>query len=178
MTAIKQWLHVPGELNPADCASRGCLPSQLISHSLWWNGPEFLTDRSFQIPTLNDVQTDVEVILLNALGTVDKVVSFLPHVSSFYRLKRIVALCLRFVNSGRNRKRFSGPITANEIDCAELVILKIVQRESLGKEIETLKNNKCVHRASKFIKLSPFMENDGLLRVGGRLKNAKLPFGS
>ncbi|CAH2109070.1 unnamed protein product [Euphydryas editha] len=36
------WRHVPGEVNPADCASRGCMAPVLVEHSLWW-GPEWLT---------------------------------------------------------------------------------------------------------------------------------------
>ncbi|XP_063828959.1 uncharacterized protein LOC135078291 [Ostrinia nubilalis] len=34
--------HVSGKENPSDCISRGMLPSQLISHSLWWDGPVWL----------------------------------------------------------------------------------------------------------------------------------------
>ncbi|XP_076232911.1 uncharacterized protein LOC143178262 [Calliopsis andreniformis] len=33
------WKHVPSSENPADCASCGLLPSQIIAHKLWWEGP-------------------------------------------------------------------------------------------------------------------------------------------
>ena len=36
-----RWRHVPGTQYPADCASRGLFPLQLIDHSLWWNGPRW-----------------------------------------------------------------------------------------------------------------------------------------
>ena len=39
-----RWKHVPGEQNPADCASRGLLPLELVEHPLWWNGPHWLKD--------------------------------------------------------------------------------------------------------------------------------------
>ena len=32
------WIHVRTYDNPADCASRGILPSKLVSFSLWWEG--------------------------------------------------------------------------------------------------------------------------------------------
>ncbi|XP_004521657.1 uncharacterized protein LOC101451129 [Ceratitis capitata] len=36
------WNHVRSEQNPADCASRGIKPSELLNHPLWWTGPTFL----------------------------------------------------------------------------------------------------------------------------------------
>ncbi|XP_036347468.1 uncharacterized protein LOC118756835 [Rhagoletis pomonella] len=42
------WNHVRSEQNPADCASRGVTPSELLSHQLWWTGPAFLrTNKQF-----------------------------------------------------------------------------------------------------------------------------------
>ena len=40
--SVAHWSHVNGVQNPADCASRGVLPSELIDHPLWWMGPEWL----------------------------------------------------------------------------------------------------------------------------------------
>lgn len=37
------WRWVAGENNPADLASRGVTPDQLINDTLWWNGSEWLT---------------------------------------------------------------------------------------------------------------------------------------
>ncbi|XP_029342105.1 uncharacterized protein LOC115033526 [Acyrthosiphon pisum] len=37
-----QWNHVPSENNPADCASRGLSPSELVDNVLYWNGPNCL----------------------------------------------------------------------------------------------------------------------------------------
>jgi len=36
------WKFVPGTENPADCATRGLTPSQLIKHTIWWSGPHWL----------------------------------------------------------------------------------------------------------------------------------------
>ena len=36
------WRHDEGLDNPADCASRSLLPSELLEHELWWSGPQWL----------------------------------------------------------------------------------------------------------------------------------------
>lgn len=36
------WSHVRSEDNPADCASRGLMPSELARYDLYWKGPDFL----------------------------------------------------------------------------------------------------------------------------------------
>ena len=37
-----QWRHVPTDSNPADHASRGLTPKELVCEDLWWNGPTWL----------------------------------------------------------------------------------------------------------------------------------------
>ena len=36
------WRHAPTESNPADCASRGLMPKELMAYSLWWEGLQWL----------------------------------------------------------------------------------------------------------------------------------------
>lgn len=38
----ERWNHIMGAENPADCASRGILPSELLDHTVWWEGPSWL----------------------------------------------------------------------------------------------------------------------------------------
>ncbi|XP_074036326.1 uncharacterized protein [Leptinotarsa decemlineata] len=40
--APEHWYYVDTTNNPADAASRGLLPRQMISHSMWFTGPPFL----------------------------------------------------------------------------------------------------------------------------------------
>lgn len=69
--------------NPADCASRGLFPSQLISHPLWWNGPSFLHDDNFSIPKAQSFDTTFEQNIVSATTNV----SILPDVSSMAKMK-------------------------------------------------------------------------------------------
>ena len=45
------WKHVPTLENPADCASRGLLPNELVKHALWWEGPPWLTSDPILTPS-------------------------------------------------------------------------------------------------------------------------------
>ena len=58
---------------------------------------------------------------------------------------------------------------------AEFEIIKTVQSNVFGVEIETLKNNKVVKKTSSIYNLKPFM-CDGIIRVDGRLNAAELTF--
>ena len=42
LTDVKSWRHCLGVENPADVGSRGCLASELVDNSLWWEGPAWL----------------------------------------------------------------------------------------------------------------------------------------
>ena len=41
-TEPRQWLHIPGEINPADVGTRPITASALKDFKAWWEGPAFL----------------------------------------------------------------------------------------------------------------------------------------
>ena len=48
-----RWNHIDGGDNPADCASRGLFPFELVSHDLWWTGPCWLRKDMSEWPKLS-----------------------------------------------------------------------------------------------------------------------------
>ena len=54
-----KWNHINGAENPADCASRGLLPSELIEYELWWRGPSWLRSDQSQWPKQTACQDSV-----------------------------------------------------------------------------------------------------------------------
>jgi hypothetical protein len=52
----------------------------------------------------------------------------------------------------------------------------MIQHTEYKQETENLLNNVPVSRNSKSFVLNPFVDTDGLLRVGGRLANADIPY--
>ena len=78
------------------------------------------------------------------------------------------------------------PVNTQELQNPERKIVKSVQREAFQREINLLRPTvertsqdrtslKIVKKASTLYKMDPFLDNDGVLRVGGRLRNAEIP---
>jgi len=66
-------------------------------------------------------------------------------------------------------------LCAREIIDAEVRLLKIIQVAHFSDEFKGLKN-KTVKGKSKIINLNPFLDEDDLIRVGGRLQKSNLSF--
>ena len=58
------------------------------------------------------------------------------------------------------------------LEKAQKMIFKMLQQHSFSHEISSLKSNTIMHRSSSPFKLDPFLDTDGVLRVGGRLKRS------
>ncbi|CAK9826422.1 hypothetical protein ANTRET_LOCUS4277 [Anthophora retusa] len=103
--------------------------------------------------------------------------------SSLPKLLRITAYCLRFTRNARgnsnsdkvNRENINPP-TATELRKAEETIIKIVQQSSFTIEIDSLSKGKPISKGSRLVSLNPFLDELGIIRVGGRLTNAPVPF--
>ncbi|XP_055910537.1 uncharacterized protein LOC129944900 [Eupeodes corollae] len=179
------WSHVSSSENPADCASRGLSPKDLMEHKLWWNGPEWLVHSIDEWP--NHCETEIEDIpeerkKVHTVHVSVAVEHFLDKISlkisSWRKIVRIVCYIRRFIYFCRLPKgdRRCGYLSLSELRLGKIICLKWTQREFL-REIKSLKTDRCVDKASKLCSLSPFIDAVGLLRVGGRISNAKnVPF--
>ncbi len=181
-----RWNHVASADNPADCASRGVLPSQLVEHELWWSGPHWLVLDPAQWPKREKtvVRLPAEEEKEVCLATVSLPGEFIipvEHYSTFTRVQRIVAWILRFVSNCRPVKRLV-PATTNsflsfsELVVAERYLVRSAQEAHFVEDISSLQARKDVPRGSKLLSLRPFIDSDGVLRVGGRESNSTLAY--
>ncbi|KAJ8917026.1 hypothetical protein NQ315_012944 [Exocentrus adspersus] len=99
--------------------------------------------------------------------------------SSLKKVKNVMAYCLRFISNMRLTKseRAVGELTVNELDKSLEKLIWLAQHESFSEEYKLLTSNKNLNGKSALIRLSPFLDQNGLIRVGGRLKNSSLLFG-
>lgn len=90
----------------------------------------------------------------------------------------MIAYVFRFIRNCRKLKsqRQSGPLLVDEVKDAKKVILKVAQLESFPQEIAALQKGRPVSSKSKLVSLSPFLDDDGIIRVGGRIGKAVIPF--
>ena len=191
-TCVSNWNHVPTKLNPADILSRGARADDLAKSELWFEGPEFLKrhpgewPRRFKQRDLSEEEVKefdkrpVECFLIQeSLPAVDKLIS---HFSSYFKLKRAVAWLSKVKDRFRAQVRGTTPpdihLRVADLHKAELDLVRYEQVQAFGglmKKIPDGKPNVTHLRKDAMAKLNPIMLN-GLLRVGGRLEKAPVPF--
>lgn len=178
------WRHVPTKQNPADCASRGLNATELISHSLWWQGPPWLKQDHASWPVAPKTNPEKDLLLNTSKQVVAHVtVKSTPawdlcnNISSWKRLLRVTAYIWRFINHCRRQKYASEvQLSGNEIRNAQTFWINQVQREAFQQEIETVNQGQAPSRKSALKGLTPFLDDKMTLRVGGRLERSNLTF--
>ena len=176
-----QWRHIPGELNPADDASRGISAASLTKDHRWFYGPSFLVLERVNWPEMlqptEPPENDVEVCRARWCGTMSiknphLIYDFGLRVSSLSLLKNVVGWLLRFV---RNYPHAGAPkkglrfLEAAELREATLFIVRVNQHHHFFRELEAIQRNSHLPCSSPLIHLTPFIDHQGVLRVRGRL---------
>ncbi|XP_076760954.1 uncharacterized protein LOC143429305 [Xylocopa sonorina] len=172
-TNTAEWRHIPSEHNPADLLSRGVSPGDFTHLTSWYSGPTWLTLDENQWPNspLSEPETLPEVKRQVCLTTKLQSNEIWDRYSCFAKLTRVIAYCLRF----RRTHNHSSDLLPEELAAAHNRILYLVQAECFPSEMQDLKEGR-VRPESKLNALSPFLDPDGLIRVGGRLKNSNLTY--
>ncbi|RXN13836.1 hypothetical protein ROHU_037202 [Labeo rohita] len=190
-TRPEQWHYVPTSQNPADHATRSISASDL-KDSTWISGPAFLSHyesgciEDNQSYILINPDSDVEVrsnhtdLTINdfpvRLGShrferfstwkcLRRTISNLIHIIHSFKLKT-------GVESACKKWHLCDKTLTEELSHAEVVIVQCVQRESYPVEFACLSVGKDIPKTSGLKTLNPFIDQDGLLRIGGRLKHA------
>lgn len=193
-TSPEQWHYVPSEQNPADLATRSVAASQLMD-TRWFKGPDFLHKPSkpdmheqFElIEPEKDVNVRTEVTVLATrieakLLTPERFQRF----STWKALLRAISFLIHQLRSHKStstsdasRLRCTGwhscskPRTPEELAAARRLIIETVQRDLFPEEHAALQAKREIPNSSPLVTLDPYV-SDGLLRVGGRLKNCSL----
>lgn len=193
-TAI-EWRHVCGEYNPADLISRGePIETILEKELLWLYGPFFLKNPQSQWPVSNVKLPRVEAPIVSSLvSTVaDDITDTMrfgqPHpgiLRSFAYVLRFIERCKnpalrkarrREIMKRKNKYKYIDIPTLAETEVAEKKFIKMIQTASFSATINCIKQNKFEQLSADVKPLAPFIDTEGIIRVGGRLSRAQISY--
>lgn len=162
--------HVKTDENPADAASRGMDPHVFIQHSLWFHGPTWIS--SDVLPTTKtenprEMHQSSDISTFSTLSISDNQVPW-SRFSSYQRLIRVLTYCRRWLT------KKAGALGVQELGETEVCLLKQEQHRLLGSEINILMKKKPWPKGHYLIWADPYLDEEGVMRMGGRLRNALL----
>ena len=201
-----EWRHVRSEDNPADSLSRGQSPSEFMKNLLWTSGPSWLILPEGDWPSsIEPSITKIPGLRKGVcLLTTSSFCDIYQRFSKFQQLVRTIAYVRRWkgiklqgkstrllpeITDKMDRiKKIIGlvpPLLCLELISAERQIFSMIQHECFAKKIKLLETAQETElgsisvpfrKSTKFDEINPFLDEHGLIRVGGRLKKANLIF--
>ncbi|XP_068708097.1 uncharacterized protein [Montipora capricornis] len=177
----KEWRYIDTSNNPADHASRGLRVEELMK-SNWFSGPSILWERNIPLKEeeILAIQIgDPEVKTTVRMTSAEDSFSILDSISRYSSWVKAVGVITYLKRVFKKNKARTVTTTVAEREEAETFILKEVQRTAFADEITRLSSKggsgEC-KKKSPLLKLNPFLDDRGLMRVGGRLEKSSLPF--
>ncbi|XP_053698923.1 uncharacterized protein LOC128745882 [Sabethes cyaneus] len=181
-----QWKHVAGKQNPADLITRGMGVDDFLTSELWHYGPIWLKSPEAAWPISKLMQISTEDVperrkMVAAVQQISRVNVMFEISSSYHRLLRVTAYCLRFIQACRTRvtSRQAEAIkhlTVDEISMALTKLVQLAQTDGFAEELKELEKGTPVSRRSPLCLLSPFIDSNRVIRVGGRLRLSEQPY--
>ncbi|XP_059225803.1 uncharacterized protein LOC131997935 [Stomoxys calcitrans] len=174
---IDNWFHVDTLFNPADLASRGVYPKDLIENNLWWCGPKWLSESRNSWPISDDIIDDTELeqkALRVHLATNSDNHEIIGRFSSFHRAIRVICYIFRFFHKTHPKHRDSVTFDSVELKVTEVKAVRnrlivLAQAEGFPEVVEALRLKKAVPKSSNILNLNPFLDENGVIRAFGRL---------
>lgn len=164
--------------NPADLISRGVEPKNLQDNSLWWHGPPHLLNSELNHNQFNIKEEKIIVdipclVVENPKKTQLSSFKLFEKFSDINKLQKTIAYLYRFINNSLKRNVIKDLfLSPEELDSALTLIIRAEQKRFFAEEISLIRNNKNIKTG--LASLHPFIDAYGLLRVGGRLQNARI----
>ena len=184
LTVLDRWFLCSGVENPADLLTRGVTTEELIFSKVWLQGPKFLVERrSDEVDLLEPSAVLCSVMAEETSSPV--LIAATPGENVFQverwgkltKAIRVVAWVLRFIFNSRHKleDRRLGDVSYDEMQHARQVLIQQVQQQEFAAEVSALQRGHLVAKSSPLAQLTPYLDDEGLLRVQGRLQFSSLP---
>ena len=185
LTCAEDWYYVATDNNPADLATRPVNPQQLAD-SIWFSGPRFLLDGGWldnrpakKLPEA--VQLNHRILKTNSNVTSDIAGEIFSRTNSLTKASGIARRALSLlhqVDLARQRLGFRlaprNPLPS--LYCGRTLLSRLSQEAIFSDEFTTLKRGHAVSCKSSIYKLSPWIDEEGIIRMEGRLSQSGLPW--
>lgn len=186
-TNLQEWRWVPSKLNVADDATKWNMPPSFDISNRWFSGPEFLRLPSNQWPgeiqTEPDTLEEMKVHYAHSNLIVPSLIET-TNYSSWNKMHRAVAYARRYVlilqAKVKRRTVPHGPLTRDELQVAEKLLFRQAQFEDFAEEMVILPRNQSLPNdqqryvlpSSPLYKCTPYIDQDGIIRMHGRIDSA------
>ena len=173
-----RWFHVASEDNPADLASRGVYPQELVDNSLWWHGPTWLkaSPEAWKSLSFSNVDTDIERKPVKCHSTlISNHDDPLSRFSSLARAFRCLSYAYRFFFRTHPHHKLSAKYHSKEVSIQEIIFVRdrlivMTQKVAFSEEYQCLAAKRPIPTSSSILCLNPFLSDNYIIRSCGRLE--------
>ena len=156
LTEAEEWRFIPGKLNPSDLATRSTLDPKETFSKLWLEGALFLKE--------NEEKWPEDIPWMNIREEIRSENKAICHLTQRDDAKW-------------NKIEIEANRLGSVLQSEELTTwIKLCQQETFTPELECLKKDKPLPKTSKLLTLTPIIDDQGIIRLGGRIEQAKLPY--
>ncbi|XP_053661730.1 uncharacterized protein LOC128710893 [Anopheles marshallii] len=185
ITNTNEWRWLSTKVNVADDGTKWQGDPDLTSSSRWFRGPEFLWEAEEKWPINNNDpgETSEEIRKSVSHHAVVNIIVDFTHFSRWKKLLRTVGYIHRYIGNLQRRvgreEEVGGPLTQEELFAAERSLYIWVQLDGFAADIRRLSSGakqkhpwkRVIGPDSSLYKLSPEIDERGILRMRGRLNN-------
>ncbi|XP_058449077.1 uncharacterized protein LOC131429043 [Malaya genurostris] len=184
-TSRAEWHWLPSDLNASDDATKWKGQPDLNPNGRWFGEPELLHMDEAYWPSSQGVNYDtIEEQRPNLVieHEVNRSVFDWERFSKWQRLTRAIGYVGRFLGNLKAKIRrvpaTHGPLSREELEMAETWIFRAIQKEVYLKEVVLLSKLDIVKKGvklgggSKLYRLSPFLDEKGIMRMESRISLA------
>uniref|UniRef100_A0A182HZZ0 DUF5641 domain-containing protein n=1 Tax=Anopheles arabiensis TaxID=7173 RepID=A0A182HZZ0_ANOAR len=187
-TDVNEWRWLSTKTNVADEGTKWQKIPDMSPSSRWFRGPSFIWKSEDEWPAENLVSKGISEELRRCVlhHVVTQPTITFARFSRWTRLVRSIGYVVRFINNARHRisglPPTRGPLSQEELAASECFIIMQVQLEAFPDEMKSLNQRteleeglrRPLKKDSSLYKLSPELDEHGLIRMRGRLDKCSL----
>lgn len=186
-TNVSEWYYVPSGLNVADKGTKWGTGPCFEPASPWFNGPQFLSRPESEWPSqkIGLTESNEEVRSVHHHETVSDHSFNYRKYSRWEDLIKSLAYVYHFIHRCKAETRTYNSerriiLEQRDYAAAEASLWRVIQQQVYDVELSTLEQNlqlpreqrKHLKKTSPLAKLSPFIDEEGVLRMDSRLNRA------